>query len=182
MNYLIGGMPRTGKSQLTQLLQEQLGCSVFGTDELIELFGNVVPEYGLRSDIDWQLKKAKVKPIILNLLKIYQKQGKNLIIEGAMVRAEDYGEYLDIDPELKCVFLGCCDITIDQKLQNCRENPTQNDWFLKETEAEQYRLIAEIISISKEIKGICTSSKIPYFDTSQNFNQTLNKALQFLTN
>ena len=116
MNYLIGGMCRSGKTKLSRMLQKKSFASVYGTDELIELFGSVVPIYALDTKTDWEVKFQKTRPIILKLLELSKKHSKDIIIEGIMLKPEDIDKYLEVDPNLKIVFVGYCDISVEQKI------------------------------------------------------------------
>ena len=180
MNYLIGGMPRSGKSELTKMIQEQLNCSVFGTDDLVELFDVITPEYGLLKNSSLNIKLSKIRPIIIHLLERFKYHNKNLIIEGWLIRPEDIDSYLKIDPNLKVVFVGCANITTEEKLANCHKFPNSNDWLLQLPKEEQVSNISESIEESIKIQELCKRLDLLYCDTSYNFRFNLKTAVNSL--
>ena len=182
MNYLIGGMPRSGKSELTKMVQKKINCSVFGVDDLVELFAAITPEYGLLENSSLDTKLIKIQPIITHLLERFKHHNKNLIIEGWLIRPEDIDIYVKTDPNLKVVFVGCANIKIEEKLANCHKYPNSNDWLLQLSRDEQISNISESIEESIKIKKLCKSLDILYFDTSFSFELTLKNACNSLLN
>jgi hypothetical protein len=177
MIYLVGGAPRSGKSTFAKLLSQKLKISLIETDLLTDIFQENAPEYGLKYDSDYELRKLKFDPILKSLIKYFERNNEDQIIEGDMILVENLEQYLKISKRIKPIFFGFDTIDLETKIQNCIDYPNYNDWFIGLNKLEQERIIQGLIDWSKKIKEICFEKKINYVDTSNKFAQKIQDAL-----
>jgi adenylate kinase family enzyme len=177
MIYLIGGAPRGGKSTFAKLLSKKLKISLIETDLLTDIFQKNAPEYGLKYDSDYELRKLKFDPILKSLIKYFEENNEDQIIEGDMILVENLDQYLKISKNIRPIFFGFDTVDLKTKIQNCLDYPNYNDWFIELETNEQQNIIRGLIDWSKKIKEICIKNNINYVDTSNKFAQKIQDAL-----
>ena len=78
------------------------------------------------------------------------------------------------------VFLGYPDIVINEKLRFIRENDSNNIWTSKLEDSQLLRDIDLCIQYSAEVKKQCVELNIPFFDTSYDFNKTIDSTRTYI--
>ena len=185
MIYLIGGVPRSGKSQFSKQLAQKLNIARIDFDDITTAFEAVVPEYGLFMTMDQDIHQQKACPIVESLIKLYLKRNEDLIIEGDNFGLQDWLKYKEMckDNLKMCVF-GYSDITPQQKIEiNTETTADQICWFEPLNIPEKIRIAQEMIDRSKkmrvEVDEINDLNHIKYFETHPNFENTLEEAMRF---
>lgn len=181
MIYLVGGAPRSGKSTFSKLLSQKLKISLIETELLTDIFQENAPEYGLKYDSDYELRKLKFDPILKSIIKYFEENNEDQIIEGDMILVENLDQYLKISKNIKPIFFGFDTVDSKTKVQNCLDYPNYNDWFVKLTPIEQQNIIQGLIDWSKKISEICVENKINYIDTSNEFAQKIQDSLDLIS-
>lgn len=185
MIYLIGGVPRSGKSQFSKLLSQSRNIARIDFDDITTAFEVVVPEYGLFMTMDQGIREQKAYPIVESLLKLYLRRQDSLIIEGDNFSVSDWFKYKDTcKKNVKMCVFGYSEITPQQKIEiNTKTSAEQFCWFEPLSIGEKTRIAQEMIDRSikmrKEVEEINDVNKIRYFDTHPNFQSSLGEAMEF---
>ena len=78
------------------------------------------------------------------------------------------------------VFLGYTNINKEEKLKFIRENDNDNIWTSKLEDSQLLHDIDLCIQYSTEVKKQCLELNIPFFDTSYDFNKTIDSARTYI--
>ncbi len=151
-------------------------------DWLVMGFTNGIPEYGIHDKLWpdeiaerlWDYLKAILESIIWS--------DSDIIIEGEAVLPE-----LIIDFQKKhtrCMrvcFLGYAHVSVLQKVKEVYEyHQDKKDWLTQESKQYVEDHIHNMVEYSKRIEKTCRHYGISYFDTSKNFKQALDQAMEYL--
>ena len=197
---IIAGCSRTGKTTLSMRFKE-MGYTHYKMDTIKrgiynnfcsnknDDWKNISPKMAhLIATIINECNSDKIKDIlnriiistILTLhLKKYIKFESSENQDGVIVLIQDSNEKLK---NTVIVFLGYTDLNKNDKLLNIRKYDSDNIWTSSKSDKEILDNIELGIKYSKEVKKQCNNLKIPYFDTSKNFNKVLNNVYNYIKN
>lgn len=159
MFYLIGGVPRAGKSTLAQKLVERKSIAFISTDVILHMVSDTLPDLGLTKPYDEI--PTKFFPYISNLLKHLDSSVGAYTIEGDVLLPSQV-VLLQKEYKIKACFLGCSRIT----LQQLEEHIGENDWISELPETEKADLPQWIMKKSIKIKQECDKYGLTYIDMS----------------
>ncbi len=77
------------------------------------------------------------------------------------------------------IAVGTCRISVEQKMQNIRQNPSFNEWTKDFSDSQMYELCQKLIFKSQEIQKQCEEFGLPFFDLSENFEIEIDKVVEF---
>lgn len=184
---IIAGVPRAGKSTISQMISKTFGYQHVSMDSIIAGIEKVFPETGVDSD-------ANVPPLD-NLTNISAKMSQFIraMMDSGEYNECDYGMVIDIYqllPQDYIRYIDCsicdiyyfitADVTPEERYQILKENDTPNDYTFYNSNEENYKSCFEIVDISKLIKKQCVLYGLPFFETSRNRENVINSFLQSL--
>jgi len=182
MIYIISGTSRSGKTILAQKIMRKRGIPYLSLDWLVMAFTNGLPEYGIHDKLWpneiaeklWGYLKAMLDSIIWS--------ESDLVIEGEAVLPELIINFLKKHPShIRVCFLGYARISVPQKVKLVFEHhQDKKDWLTKESKQYVENHIRNMVEYSKRIENTCGQYGIGYFDTSKNFIQALDQAMEYL--
>lgn len=182
MIYLISGASRSGKSKIANLLHQQTGISYLPLDSVMMAFMHGVKEVGIHDKL-WPHEIAEklwgfLESFIYNL----DYNETDFIIEGeAMLPALLSTLSQDVLARMKVVFVGYESVDIEQKVNDCKTfNQGSKDWLMNESDENIIKHIENMIGYSKKMKMECLKYRLPYFDTSENFKESVIEVLKYL--
>ncbi len=83
--------------------------------------------------------------------------------------------------QVRGCFLGYCDIAPEQKLRDIRAHAGYpNDWPATYTDAMLLPIIRREIAFSQYLRAECMAYDLPYFDTSEKFEETLEQVAKYV--
>ena len=185
MIYLIGGVPRSGKSQFSKQLCQKLNIARIDFDDITTVFEAIVPKYGLFMTMDQSIREQKAYPIVESLINFYLHRKEHLIIEGDNFSLQDWLKYKDLcKSNLKMCIFGYSDITAQEKIEiNSETTANQICWFEPLNIDEKTRIAEEMIDRSKKMKNkvneINELDYLRYFENHPNFESALEEAIKF---
>lgn len=174
MIYLIGGVPRVGKTTIARNILEKDHISSISTDAIRNLLDFSPTKLGIL-DLDWEKRPEAFFPYFLQFLKILQTKYENYVVEGDIFTPMQIKSIKD-KIELKCCFLGASQIT----LENIKTVQGGNDWVSKMPEDKQSGLPAWTIKKSLELKKECERLEFAYFDIHPDREKALDDCYRFL--
>ena len=150
------------------------------TDYLRDALDHKVPIFGIHDHMTDEQKSEILWPFFQGVLEQRIKWYKDdLIIEGPNFLPKYLKEFKD-DPNMKIVFLGYSNISKTQKLFQIRNYIMEDDWTTELSDFELENLVDEFSEISKYFKSECRKYDIKYYDSSENFEQTIKEAAAYL--
>ncbi len=182
MIYIISGTSRSGKTLIAKKIMEQEGIPYLSLDWLVMGFTNGIPGYGIHDKLwpneiaerFWDFLKAMCENMIWTEI--------DYIIEGEAVLPELIDELLKKHPDrIKVCFVGYTNVNLSKKVKDVYQySKGENDWLTNEPNDYVESHISNMIEYSKKIKKACEKHGIRYFDTSENFMQVLESAIECL--
>lgn len=177
MIYLIGGMPRVGKSTLAKMILERKNISWMPLDIVRGALNSMVPNLGIKTGEDWwEGHHEKFFPFIKKLIHRIKQSDMPYVLEGdsfTPIQADTLIKEFGV----KVCFLGTSkiDTTILKNLKGVGD-----DWISDISKEELEKLPGWIIKKSQEYKQECENIGIKYFDVSTDHTQVLEDAYNFL--
>ena len=183
-NVFIGGVSRSGKSTLSQMLYHKLGYSVFELDTIVHSFTKIFPELGISEKHKEDLDK-NFAPFAYEVLKCCDKDRKygkiKVAINGFQLSPETIARFSEVD-NMIVIYLGMSNVTKEQLLANMRATQEEGDWILKYTDEQMLKTCQKLIDRSLIIKEQCKKYGFLYYDTSVDRDAVLNEILNMLKN
>jgi hypothetical protein len=107
--------------------------------------------------------------------------GVYYIIEGEILPAHADELAQQYPGEIRACFLGYAEIAPEQKLSEIREfSGHPNDWIADSPDAYILDFVRDSIAFSRYLRDECDQRNIPYFDTSSDFLETLDRIAEYL--
>lgn len=183
MLYFISGASRSGKTIIAIKIAAQKGIPYLSLDWIVMGFTNGIPEYGVHDKLFpdeiaerlWRFLKAMFESML--------SVETDCIIEGEAILPELIIELMNEYPsKLKICFLGFIDVDIDKKVQEIRDfSSEKNDWLEDKSDAYVIDHVKNMIAHSRKIKKSCEENNIRYFDTSKDFLNATEDAINYLS-
>jgi 2-phosphoglycerate kinase len=178
MIYLIGGVGRSGKSTLANKILKTHQISNLSTDRLFYSLAN-----SERAELSWGMNHEdmclKMLPVVQELVSYYPEQ--DFVIEGQVLLPE-YFETINQSAKgmVKMAIMGYGDCKLEDKIQAVKDHPSYNEWLANKPDQDIIDTIKKFMHISTLYKNDCKKFDVPYFDTSKNFDQVIELAMQNL--
>lgn len=161
---------------------KQSGIPYVSLDWLVMGFTNGIPEYGIHDKL-WPNEIAeRFWPFLKAMCESMIWTETDYILEGEAVLPELIDELQKKHPDhIKVCFVGYSDVSVGEKTKDVyRFGDGKNDWLTIESDDFVEKHISNMIEYSKRIKRSCKQYGISYFDTSKNFLQVLDDAMEYL--
>lgn len=176
MIYLIGGMPRVGKSTLAQILLERDNVPWIPLDKIREAIRDAAPQLGITDGKDWWIQHhEKFYPFVRGLIRAMATSEIPYTFEGDSFLPR-HADALVKEFNVRACFLGASRLDLDT-LKTHRGNQY---WLDDLSEKELSDLPGWIVTRSAEYKDECATLGIPYFDVSDGQQEALEKAYGYL--
>jgi hypothetical protein len=177
MIYLIGGMPRVGKSTLAKMVLERNKISWMPLDIIRGALHSMSPDLGIKEGENWWTgHHEKFFPFIKKLVHRINESNISYTLEGDSFLPE-HADYLIQKFGVGACFLGTSKLELDtlKKFKGAADQ-----WTEDLSEEELMKLPDWIIEKSREYKAECEKHGIKYFDVSSNYSKTLEEAYEYL--
>ncbi|CCP23705.1 Predicted Adenylate kinase [Bacillus velezensis UCMB5036] len=183
MLYLIGGSSRSGKTTTAKRMLAETKIPYFSLDYLMMGIANGVPEMEV-NPTDGDLKNGQRLWKIVNPLMTAMVENKiDYIIEGVQLIPSNVSKfeqhYLG---NVKTCFIGIAEIDIENSVEKMKfhSSMTENDG-LRNLDHLQIKLELERIKTdSTRIREECKKYNLQYFESSLNFNKTIETIIAYL--
>lgn len=181
MLYLVGGTSRGGKSTIAKSILNQAKIPYLSTDWIMMGFTNGLPEFGIHDELFpdeigrrmWKFVRAMCENIIWI--------GKDYVIEGEAILPEQVEELILKYPDkVKGCFVGYTEVDVNQKMHEIKAFAESSDWLSNKPDEYIINHINNMIDFSWKTKKQCEIYNLKYFDTSNNFKSTIDKAIDYL--
>ena len=186
-NILIIGPSRVGKTSLAKLLNKNQGYSIISIDDIVSGL-EAYPELHIHHDGDALDTAKRLAPFLKNYLielsegnKFYD--GVKYVIEGTHIDFEMIIPFLKNDKYRKkyeIIGLTFNDITDEELYKNIKKYDTEDDWTYWCDVEELKRNASYFIKKNLYFKEKFKEYNIKTFDTSENREKELKKALKYI--
>lgn len=157
--YLIGGLPRCGKSTLAKYLLKTDQLNYVSLDMIQSLLHGIAPELGIDVDMGHEEKVEQFFPILSMYVKTCFYYNATLVIEGDAISPKHIA-ILEENFPVRSIFLG------DELITGASlsERTGCNDWISEKTNAEKESLARWIGEKSLWLKSECERYGVPYLN------------------
>ena len=182
MIYIISGSSRSGKTIVAKKLMRQINIPYLSLDWLVMGFTNGIPEYGIHDKL-WPDEIAeKIWNYLEAMLESMIWSGAEIIIEGEAILPKLISKFSKKHPgKIKICYIGYSNVSVDKKVSEIYAHSVgKNDWLTKEPRAYVEDHTANMITYSRRIEKACKKYGLRYFDTSEEFTETLDQVIAYL--
>ncbi len=184
MIYILGGVARSGKSIVAEKLLKEKGVPYFALDYLKMGLFRGLSESAFDPEKKSEVIARNIWPIVKGMVKNMIEVDENYLIEGDILLPSLINELL-IDPSYKnsirVCFVGYSEIDREEKFKLIRSTrgSSKNNWIQGMTDDFILKFAQEQIDRSNELKKECAEYGIKYIDTSSDFDNNLNKIIDY---
>ena len=190
-NIIITGVPRAGKSTLSNILSRKFGYQHVSMDAIIAGFENVFPEFNIKW---WPSNNDKAE----NMKRFYNASEKIALFIKAMLESEEYDEFepgMVVDvyqllPEhyikylngMNCeiMYLLTSDVTSEERYDIHKKYDTEKDYSFCFSGEEMRSHCRFVVERSRYIREQCIKYGLPYYETAKNRIKVFEQFIQSL--
>lgn len=181
---IIAGVPRSGKSTISQKISAHLGYQHISMDSVIAGIESVFPETGIQTDVDtdlWEnIQYISVKMALFIRAMIdsgeYDECDYGMVIDIFQLLPQHYIQHID-SSVCEIYYLGTSEVTPEERYELLKKYDTPKDYTYYKSEEENKKNCADIVTISKKLKEQCSIYHLPYYDTSYDREQVFESIL-----
>ncbi|MBQ8799255.1 MAG: hypothetical protein IJZ55_06800 [Lachnospiraceae bacterium] len=186
---IIAGVPRAGKSTVSQMIAKKFGYQHISMDSIIAGFEKTFPNVGIDTGADVDVKEnvqsisAKIAPFLRAMMDSgeYDECDYGMVIDVFQLLPEDYRKHMD--PSVcEIHYFITSDVTAEKRFELLKQYDTPKDYTYYKPEEENRRDCAEIVEISTYFKEQCEKWQLPYYETAQNREKVLGEFIKQLKN
>ncbi len=172
---IIAGVPRAGKSTVSNLISEKYGYNHISMDSIIAGFEQNFPELGINTYADLSsfdiLKNisAKIAPFISSMMGSgeYDEFKRGSVYDIYQLLPCDYVKHID-SKICGIYYFITSEVTPEERYDILKKFDTERDYTFYKTEQELREGCGYIVEQSKYIAEECKKYNLPYFETAFN--------------
>lgn len=171
---IIAGVPRAGKSTVSQMIAKKFGYQHISMDSLIAGFEKAFPQLGIDTDADMDVKEnvkcisAKIAPFLCAMMDSgeYDECDYGMVIDVFQLLPEDYRKH--IDPSVcEIYYFVTSDVTAEERFELLKKYDTPKDYTYYKSDEENRKNCAEIVELSKFYREQCEQYELPCYETAR---------------
>ena len=186
-NIIIAGVPRAGKSTISQILSKRFGFQHISMDSIIAGFEKCFPETGVNtycglSSLDTlKLISGKMAPFVRAMIdsKHYDEFEPGMIFDMYQLLPQDYEKYLR-DANCQVFYFLTSDVTPTERVEIQRKYDTPKDYTFNRSDDELLEGAEYIVEQSLIMKEQCEKLSIPFYETARNREKVFADFLQMI--
>jgi hypothetical protein len=188
-NIIIAGVPRAGKSTMSNMLSRKFGYQHVSMDAIIGGIEVVFPELNIKwwpcesSDIN-VLRNAsrKVTLLIKAMLESeeYDEFKPGMVADVVQILPEHYVEYL-VGKNCEIVYFLTSDVTPEERFAIHRKHDTEQDYTFEFSDEQMRSHCTFVVERSRLLKEQCIKYELPYFETTKDRVNSFEQCLRFLS-
>jgi hypothetical protein len=181
MLIFIGGAARTGKGILARRLLAELRMPYLSLDVLKMGLVRAIPDYQLDPDAGTLMVAERLWPVVREMSVSLLHDEIAYVLEGEILPMHVAALWRAYPGKIRACFLGYATILPAEKLQQIRTHAgLPNDWSATYDDTALLTVIAREIRFSQYLQVACPRANIRYFDTSDDFLETLDSVVAYL--
>lgn len=165
--YVIGGLPRTGKTTVAERFAHDIRAGSIETDHIRILF-NPTPTSKIRvgSSADIAVVTKKMRPRLECLLESLITNKTEFVLNGECIDPNMIAESPNSNQIASC-FMGLNNP--DLAFERIREVADPKDWAMTKSDEELRHILAKYAMRSQALGAACLRLNLPYVDASSDF-------------
>lgn len=182
MLYLLGGAARSGKSIIARRILLEKGIPFFCLDHLAAGAASTLPQLQIDLDSDDASVGEKIWPLVKATARVIIKDQLDYLLEGASLQPAHARELVaEFPTRVKACFVGYANAEIQQKLEQVRRyGGGPDDWMAQFDDATVRGELERLKMVSESLRLECEKYQLQYFETSTDFEKTINHVIAFM--
>ncbi len=185
---IIAGVPRAGKSTISQMIAKRMGYQHISMDSIIAGMEKVFPETKIDTDVlkepqdNLEFISSKIAPFIRAMMESgeYDECDYGVVIDVYQLLPRDYTKFVE-NEKCEIFYFLSSDVTSDERYKILKTYDTPNDYTYYHSDEENKRDCRDIVSISKYIREQCILYDLPYYETSYNREAVIEQFMKTLS-
>lgn len=185
---IIAGVPRAGKSTVSQMIAKRLGYQHVSMDGVIAGIEKTFPETRIVTEaaVDPQTNLEYISSRMAPFLRAMMDSGEydecdyGMVIDIYQLLPRDYRRYIDSEI-CDIYYFITSDITPQERFEILKRYDTPKDYTYFHSDEQNYKDCIEIVEISKMIKAQCKACDLPYYETARDRETVLEEYMTNLT-
>ena len=174
-NIIIAGVPRAGKSTVSNMLSHQFGYQHVSMDAIIGAVETVFPELGIKwwpcesEDIEiLRIASEKVTLFLKAMLESeeYDEFEPGMVADVVQILPEHYVKYLS-GKNCEIAYFITPDATPEERFAIHRKYDTEKDYTFDFTDEEMRSHCKYVVERSRFLKEQCIKYGLPYYETAK---------------
>ena len=182
---IIAGVPRAGKSTVSQRIAKQMGYQHISMDSILAGIEKVFPETKIDTDAAAEPQKniefisSKVAPFIRAMMDSgeYDECDYGVVIDVYQLLPRDYVQFVQ-NEKCEIYYFLSSDVTSVERFEILKAHDTPNDYTYYHSDEENKKDCEDIVNISHFMKEQCVLYGQPYYETSNDREAVLREFLQ----
>ena len=177
---IISGVPRAGKSTISQKIAKKFGYQHISMDSIIAGIEKVFPETNIDTEalidpyVNLEHISSKIAPFIKAMMDSgeYDECDYGAVIDVYQLLPQDYVSHLS-KQNCDIYYFLSSDVTPEERFRLLKLHDTVNDYTYFHSDEEKQQDCLDIVNISHKIKEQCIAHNLPYYETSYNRNDII---------
>lgn len=186
-NIIIAGVPRAGKSTISQIISRKFGYQHISMDSIIAGFEPVFPELGINTYADMPSFdilcniSGKIAPFIRAMLDSheYDEFKTGMVFDVYQLLPDDYMKHLRGET-CEIFYFITSDVTPEERFSIQKTYDTKNDYTFYKPDNELREGCVYIVEQSKVMKEQCIKHGLPYLETAKDRTKVFEQFIQSL--
>ena len=184
-NIIIAGVPRAGKSTISNLLSKRFGYQHVSMDSIIAGFEKCFPEtgvstyQGLSSMETLHVISGKMAPFVRAMLESgeYDEHEPGMVLDMYQILPKDYDKYIR-GANCEIVYFITSDVTPEERFLIQKRYDTEKDYTFYKSDEELREGAEYIVEQSILMKKQCMELGLPYYETAREREQVFQRFLK----
>jgi hypothetical protein len=152
-----------------------------GGDLLRGLIERVHPEAGISHTQGQEENAKRMWPWILALVDFRHFYKQPFLYEGDALLPSLCAQFVG-NPDVKIAFVGMPDADVETKFRHIRDYPSDGEWTEGKSDDELREMINDFIGRGERLRNKCKELRIPFFDTSRDFERSTREVVNYFIN
>lgn len=176
--YIVGGLPRAGKSTLATRLSQTLGIGCLETDHVRALFdADPTSPIGYAAQAKINACTKAMRPYLVAFVDNMISAKTGVVVTGETIHPKMIAA-LDRSEAARACFMGMQDA--DAAFLRIRRHDDPGDWAQRLPDDTLQNILGEYALRSIKLASSCSRLGIPYFDSSYDFETTQREAFSYM--
>ena len=189
-NIIIAGVPRAGKSTMSNKLSRKFGYQHVSMDAIIGGIETVFPELGIKwwpcesEDIEiLRIASEKATLIIKAMIESaeYNEFEPGMVVDVVQILPEHFIKHLS-DRDCKIAYFLTSDVTPEERFAIHRKYDTEKDYTSEFTDEQMSYHCNYVVNRSMLLKEQCIKHGLQYFETARDREKIFDECVQFFSN
>ena len=183
MIYILGGIPKSGKTTIAKEFTKRYKIPYFSTDYIMMMLSRGNTELGIDPNAGDTVVSKQIQPYVYGMIKTMVENKVDYLIEGVHFNPDFAKELLLEYPNyIKIVYLGYKDTSVILKIYelNKYKSHIENSWYDSYSDEEMVKLVSNLIDESEKLNILCRTMKLNYievYDINSQIDEILNSIM-----